>query len=593
MGQGLRGPKVTRLRAGGALAAALWLAALPSVSLAARPPKEKERELSHGPEVQFTNEEFKALDTFEGHSLTKADKVFAARDYKRAAAEYDSFILEFPKSRAVAYALLRKARCLHLSGKRFEAIKEYREVLDYFPNAVKYAAPAIYYTGVCHWENADEEDAMKAWAKMAEDAGYSQHPLAATAIARLADHIAKEGRPDKAVAYHEQVAANFRRSNPEAAKYAIEQVVAHYVRTQPDEAKLRAFYLKVGGFGPVPERVEADVEKSHRYWGALGWDVRRLGQFAEAEAGLRDRYYRYWTGLLDGKFPEWDDFQLNVIHLKSAYEKDMAKWQERVDQLFERNQKPGDYARIIRWIGLFPKSKAKVMEYYNKLAFEKMTNGQIRDLMKLFYERVDDAKMARNLFGKLRLDEMSDGEKAELAKYFWPRDAGLVKDICMSFDDKELGQMEYLRFHHSRKDAKQGVPLADQMAKVPRFAADALWLKAQLLHWSEQYPAAIAAYQQCNNPPQNIWPISECYVKMGKIDQAVAQLREVEAFFKPHAPEAALRIANLYREAGMKPQQIAALRAVLKKYPESPQSSSAHEDLERMGIKMGGGVDTR
>ena len=579
----------TRFRTGGALVAALWLAAALPVCLAARAP----RELSHGPEVQFTNEEFKALDTFEGHSLTKADKVFAAKDYKRAAAEYDSFILEFPKSRALAYALLRKARCLHLGGKRFEAIKEYREVLDYFPNAVKYAAPALFYIGACHWENADEEEAMKSWAKMADDAGYSQHPLAATAVTCLADHITSEGRPEKAVAYHEQVAVNFRKSNPEAARYAIGQVVAYYVRTQPDEAKLRAFYLKVGGFGPNPERPEADIETSRRYWGNLGWDVRKQGQFTDAEAGLRERYYRYWTGLLEGKFPEWDDYQLNVINLKLAFDKDMAKSQERVDQLFERNQKPGDTARIIRWIALFPKNKSKVMEYYNKLAFEKMKNGEIRDLMKLFYERVDDAKMARNLFDKLRLGEMPDNEKAGLARYFWSRDAALVKDLCMTFDDKELGQMEYLRFHHSRKDAEHGVPLADAMAKVPRFAAEALWLKAQLLHGAKQYAQAIATYQQCDNPPQNIWAIADCYAKMGKIEQAVAQLREVEGFFKQHAAEAALRIAHLYREADMKPQQIAALRAILKKYPESGQSSSAHEELERLGVKMGGGVDAK
>lgn len=153
--------------------------------------------------------------------------------------------------------------------------------------------------------------------------------------------------------------------------------------------------------------------------------------------------------------------------------------------------------------------------------------------------------------------------------------------------------MEYLRFHHSRKDATAGVPLADQMAKVARFARDALWLKAQLLHWTQQYPQAIATYQQCDNPPENIWAIADCYVKLGKVEQAVAQLREIEAFFKSHAPEAALRIAHLYREAGMRPQQIAALRAILKKYPESSQSSSAHQDLERMGIKMGGGVDAQ
>ncbi len=570
----------------------LWLAAA-GAALAAKAPKEKEQGPALGPEAQLSNEEFKALDTFEGHALSKADKVFASKDYKRAAAEYDSFVLEFPKSKAVPYALLRKARCLHLGEKRFEAIKEYREVLDYFPNAVRYAAPALYYTGLCHWENADEEEAMKSWAKMAEDAGYSQHPLAASAVTRLADHVAKEGRPDKAVAYYEQVAADFRKSNPEAAKYAIEQVVAYHIRTQPDEAKVRAFYEKVGGFGGNPERLDADIEKSRRYWGSLGWDVRKMGQFSDSETALRDRYFRYWAGALDGKFPEWDEYQLNVAHLKLAYEKDTTKWLARLDQLFERNQKPGDHARILRWIALFPKNKPKVMEYYTKLAFEKMSNGEIRDAMKLFYEKVDDPKMARNLFGKIRLGDMPDSEKADLAKFFWPRDPGLVKDICMTFEDKELGQMEFLRFHHSKKDAKAGVPLADQLAKAPRFAKDALWLKAQLLHWTGQYPQAIATYQQCDNPPENIWAIADCYVKLGKVDLAVTQLREIEGFFKAHAPEAALRIAHVYREAGMRPQQIASLRAVLKKYPESAQSRSAHEDLERMGIKMGGGVDAQ
>ena len=66
------------------MAAALWLAAA-SVGLAAKAPKDKEHGLALGPEAQLSNEEFKALDTFEGHSLTKADKVFASKDYKRAA----------------------------------------------------------------------------------------------------------------------------------------------------------------------------------------------------------------------------------------------------------------------------------------------------------------------------------------------------------------------------------------------------------------------------------------------------------------------------------------------------------------------------
>ena len=76
-------------------------------------------------EVTLSSAEFSKLETFEAHAINKADKVFSQGNYDRAYAEYDSFILTFGKSKAVPYALLRKARCLHLSGKRFRAIKEY------------------------------------------------------------------------------------------------------------------------------------------------------------------------------------------------------------------------------------------------------------------------------------------------------------------------------------------------------------------------------------------------------------------------------------------------------------------------------------
>ncbi|NBU11794.1 MAG: hypothetical protein EBS84_22820, partial [Proteobacteria bacterium] len=50
--------------------------------------------------------------------------------------------------KATSYAILRKGRSLQLLDKRFEAIKIYQEVLDFFPNDIKYAAPALYLIGV-------------------------------------------------------------------------------------------------------------------------------------------------------------------------------------------------------------------------------------------------------------------------------------------------------------------------------------------------------------------------------------------------------------------------------------------------------------
>jgi len=542
-------------------------------------------------EIQLSNEELQKLDTFEAHTMAKADKVFVAKDYKRAAAEYDSFILEFPRSKAIPYALLRKARCLQLQAKRNEAIKGYAEVLDYYPNAPKYAAAALFYTGLSHWENGDDEKAMQAWSRMAEDKGYSKQPLAAWAVSRLADHLAANDHPDKAMAYRQQVAADFRRSNPEAANSAIAQVVYYCVHTKPDEPALRAFYEKVRTFGPAPRKADDRTEESRAYWAAVRDAVHRNGQFPEDQGELRRRYYSYWAGVMAGKFPDWDDFQIDMAHFQRLADKDTAKWMQRLDAQFDRYEKPDDYGRIVRWIRLYRDQKPKAMLYYNKLKFEKMANGHIRELMGAFFDELRDPEMARNTFAKLRLDDMRDDEKAGLARYLWPKDAALVKDVCMTFQDKELGQAELLRFYHSKKDAANGVPVADGLAQAPRFAKEALFKKAQLLQWSGKFAEAIAAYQQADNPPDNLWGIAECFAKTGKLDQAVAQLREVENFFKDHAPEAAMRIARLYNDAGKDKLYIAALRSVLKKYPESGQSSEAHQHLERLGIKIGGGVD--
>jgi tetratricopeptide (TPR) repeat protein len=107
--------------------------------------------------------------------------------------------------------------------------------------------------------------------------------------------------------------------------------------------------------------------------------------------------------------------------------------------------------------------------------------------------------------------------------------------------------------------------------------------------WQE----AIAAYQSADNPPESLFYIAECLVADGKRDAAIAQLREIENFFKDSAPEAALRIAYLYRDGGEQKLYISNLRGVLMKYPASGQSSTAHQELERMGVKMGGGIDAQ
>jgi TolA-binding protein len=537
-------------------------------------------------EVAITADDFQKLDPFEGHVLAQADQTFAAKDYRGAAAAYDAFLVQNPHSVATAYALLRRARSLQLANKRFEAVKAYREVLDYFPNAVAYAAPALYYTGACHFDNGDLESAMKTWTEMAKDAEYRKHYLAAGAIGRLAENLQKQGKLAEGNAYYEQVAVDFRKQNTDVARGAIGKVVWFYVRAQPEMAKLRAFYNAVGTFENDPRPPD-----DGNFWWRLIEAIRQNGSFQPNEGDARNRYFEYWAGALSGKNAGWDDYQIAVAEFQRMYENDPAKWIERLDKQFQGHQKEGDNARIVKWIQLFSEQKKKVQDYYAKLDFAHMDTRVVIDLLRVSFDNLHDGAMANSVFDKLHLDQMSDEEKVSLARYLWDRNVGFVERLMPTMKDKDRGRMELLRCYHHQRNAPKGLPLATEMTGISAYAKEAQWLKAELLQHQGKLPEAILAYQAADNPPQNLWRIADCYGAMEKRENALAQLREIENFFKPVAPEAAWRIAQIQRDSADRKVYIAALRGLLKKYPNSPQSSAAHLELERLGVKMGGGVD--
>ena len=78
-----------------------------------------------GPLITMSAAEWEKMDTFENHTLVNADKTFIKGQWRQAAAEYDAFILEFPRSKAIPYVLVRKGRCRQAVGKLFKAVEEY------------------------------------------------------------------------------------------------------------------------------------------------------------------------------------------------------------------------------------------------------------------------------------------------------------------------------------------------------------------------------------------------------------------------------------------------------------------------------------
>jgi TolA-binding protein len=147
-------------------------------------------------------------------------------------------------------------------------------------------------------------------------------------------------------------------------------------------------------------------------------------------------------------------------------------------------------------------------------------------------------------------------------------------------------------FVHYRSNGAKALPLAQELTNSPTYAGEAWYW----VGWSHQNAGkceeAIKAFQQSQySMPAPKFRIAECHVKLGKLQAAVAELQEIENFFKDHAPEARWRMAQYYKDAGNQKQHIANLRGLMKLYPKSSQASAAHEELEKLGVKIGGGVD--
>jgi tetratricopeptide (TPR) repeat protein len=206
-------------------------------------------------------------------------------------------------------------------------------------------------------------------------------------------------------------------------------------------------------------------------------------------------------------------------------------------------------------------------------------------------------RVGKTIYGKLHFEKMKDDHKTALARQMWriPPVEDLVLDLYGRMENTELARMEELRYWAQTGDgakaAEKGLPLADQCVNVAAYAQEAYLIKAAMLRGIGKLEEAIVAYQSADAPPKTLYAIAECLVALGRVEAAVEQLREIELFFKDESAKAALTIAHVYNGAGKKDPYIAELRAIMKKYVGSTQSSTAHNELEAMKIKIGGGKD--
>ena len=270
-------------------------------------------------EIVYPGKDFAKLDTFEAVAVEDADKLFLKRDYRGAYAAYKAYSFEFAKGDALPYVLMRMGRCLHLLGKRNTAIKAYQDVVDYFPDDVRYAAASLYYIGQCHTQNGNESKSLATWARMVKDKEYVGQPLSGSALESLASAMEKRGDYGEATSYRWRTAVTFRKTNVRASESARKSVEYHYVARTPNQEKLLTFCNEVGGFGW--RHTIAKPAESTTYWDHVLQTVLR----AKLQPDEKAKACEYWSQQMGDRFADNDALRVTWFAVILEHEKDVAK----------------------------------------------------------------------------------------------------------------------------------------------------------------------------------------------------------------------------------------------------------------------------
>lgn len=544
-----------------------------------------------GEEILYPGGEFAKLDTFEGVNLEDADKLFGKKDYKGAYAAYKAYSFEFAKSAALPYVLLRMGRCLHKLEKRNAAIKAYQDVVDYFPDAVRYAAASLYYMGECHGLNGDEAKKTATWAKMVKDNEYVSQPNSGTSLAYLGKVMVERGKFDEATEYHWRTAVAFVKTNTRAASDARNSVIAHYVCRDPNHDKLKEFYIEASGFDGRGEKTEAP-EEDHRYWTV----VLAAAIATRADEGERQKVCTYWGAKMGDRFVENDALRKQWSDVLLLGDKDSAAWKARMDKQF--SQQPATMKRILTWCDYYKVDREMRSEFFAEKSKPLLSGMKTENKMALMNSLRHPLGMhdeAQTVMRSIRTEGLSDEDLASYGAFvgnYEPEETvlrcfGRIKDKSMA----AKARFDYYnqRSHRNPPNMEKALAEIPVLLKDPKYAAGLVMRRAQFQQDLGRFEEAIKSYNAANEQPSSTWGVTDCLVALKQYGKAVQVVQQLESVGGQPASQAGLKIADIYRISGDKGKEVNQLRLVLKRYPKSGQSSEAHNRLESYGVALIGG----
>ena len=500
---------------------------------------------------------YETMDLAERAALDRAMKLYSdggsgrnqreQQIHRNAANEWERFRSQFAdtlEAEIFAYSLFMQAMSQRAARERHTAIRTFTEVLDFFPEEVWLAAPALYFRAMTHFDIGDDRKGFADLREMVQHDTYAGHALSAGANNRIANNHWDNKRPQQAVEIWQHVVDTFEdlnRSEFQEARgklydwtlvrgeigKAFEMRLAMETRGSEVQQRLNAI-------NHVFERGVRDVGRGYR-----GWYFHHLHSEADGDRlrdELRENLYAWFltqeeTFLSEGR--QWE-------FLLSRYDYNASHNRERLDELLE-----------------------EIVRYFRAVETE---GGQRASRAKTLIDRLARLERWDNALSLLEfLPEPSDRLWTEF----------------------ELSQR--------RRTYAYSLTLLEQVDGLndPAESRKALAARARIHHRNlNNYEEAIKLYHEINDPPDTLWEIVDCHRRAGNREQARGVLTEIASIFPDLAPRALYMQAEHFRSDGERDQAINMYRSILR-HPEwrrTGEASDAHDRLEAMGVDSGGGV---
>ncbi len=484
---------------------------------------------------------FKRLSPFQRSQYQKAARLHGAKDYKGAVPQWEKFRLEFESELdddILAYITFMKGYSQQYAQNRHSAVKLYTEVLDFFPETVWVAAPALYYRGICHFENGDDRKGYTDMKTMVAHEDYRHHVLAAGALVRLADNHWRNTEIGSAIKYWKQTYDDFLKTNTKEAEKARDHVLSYYIREQKYDS-IVDWLTNAESRLAAPAR--AELARHVCYLARNGFRG-TWGKYSDSRASKREKE---------------EDVQAFLV------------WFRHQRPFFESSGLWAYYDQILQFY---------CSTWADKKARDVLVDEAVKYIKHAAWE--EDVRQSKYLWLSDRLRDARDFLSARAL-------LGLIKDRHVAlWKDHELTG----RYEGKWKEAAATLEILETMADE-KWTQRAKQARADIYRLElGRYEAAIKLYQELSAPPGTLWSIQECYRKWGKSKQAHATLVEIAGMFPPYAPRAVYTEAEYYRADGESKKAVSLYRQILKQWPRASEASRAHQRLEAFGIATGGGV---